>query len=172
MFSPKRLFGSDARQVSVTEPLVLGRCNIASYQVQALRYNLVDFEVAGRRQSDGYFLVYEVSADNCSYHLQQQRTAFYVRDGSPDPSDRKGKVPQGDGVAAPRWHKCDRLWPVLDGQPYSFVGQGYYQSMVVYLFRLPSTTGEALAIFHDDVDRQDAEEHYRLEDRAWRDKQS
>jgi hypothetical protein len=48
---------------------------------------------------------------------------------------------------------------------FEFVGQGYMDSSVVYVFRHP---GESrFAIFSDELNRQDADEHYADEERRW-----
>lgn len=164
MFTPAKIFGSAAARVRSTEPVVLGHCEIGTHRVQALRYDFADFQVVDRAASDGYFLVYSVAQDSKVTYLQQVRTQFYVPDGVPAPGDRRGRLPSGDGSSAPQWHKSDRCWPELAGEPFAFVGQGYHDLMVVYLFRSPRSVGEYLAIWTDHLDRQDAEEHYRLEE--------
>ena len=75
-----------------------------------------------------------------------------------------GRLPRGDGVSAPEWHKSDREWPEFDGQKFDFIGQGYIESTVLYLFRGTTEPNGPLAIYNDEVNRQDAEDHYRREE--------
>jgi hypothetical protein len=73
-------------------------------------------------------------------------------------------VPQGDGIKAPRWHKSDRSWPVVESDKAHFVGQFYYEDTVAYVFVLLGSAGRTYIVFKDEVSRQDAEEHYADEE--------
>jgi len=109
----------------------------------------------------GHLISFDVADSKSVRSLFQRRGIFYHEAGTSRLTQLMKKLLQGDGVSAPKWHKCDRHWPVEADVAFEFVGQCYFNTRVVYLFRHPSSH---LAIFTDDVGRQDAEEHYREED--------
>jgi hypothetical protein len=116
---------------------------------------------------EGHVIGYAVEGpDGLHRTLYQQESSFYQEEGSPPLTYLQTTLPHGDGFTAPKWHKRDRAWPVEGASVFEFIGQGYFDTSVVYVFRHPG--GYRLAIFSDEVDRQDAEEHYAEEERRWK----
>jgi len=166
MYTPNRIFGFPAKPKGTMGPSVEAQVDVGGLTVEVLRYNIADFEIDGLDVSDGSFLVYHVATAEHGEFLSQSRSVFFVSSDHPAPKRKSEDLPEGDGVAAPKWHKCDRHWPVRDDRPYSFLGQGYYGQTVFYLFVPDAKEKKLFAIFHDDIARQDAEEHYALEAKA------
>jgi len=166
MYTPNEIFGRTAKPKGEIHPAVEAQTEVAGLGVEVLRYNITDFEIDGLDVSDGHFLVYRVASAEHHEFLSQSRSVFFVSDDHPAPKRKSDDLPEGDGVLAPKWHKCDRHWPFQNDTPYSFLGQGYYGDKVFYIFVPDSKTLKHFAIFQDDISRQDAEEHYKLEENA------
>ena len=136
---------------------------IDGFAVRPVRFELRDVEVDGLDLgTEGHVVCYLVEGDGRQCLLAQRESSFYQEEDAPAVGYLKRQLRQGEGIAAPRWHKCDRQWPVEGDEPFAFVGQGYFGRKVIYLFRHPSS--RHFALFWDDVTRQDAEEHYAEED--------
>ena len=142
----------------------MGRAiTVGAFVVRPARFEIADAVIDGLDLgTDGHIVCYLVEGDGRHCLLAQREWLFYQEEGAPEIASLDSKLKQGDGIIAPRWHKCDREWPVANGKPLVFCGQGYFDRNVIYLFRDPSSG--RLAIFCDDVARQDAEEHYAEED--------
>jgi hypothetical protein len=164
MTPPRTLFGFPASWRTGARPQEVGACGLAGITVRALRWELRDVVLQGvTLGSDGHIISFSVDTGARLCVLFQQGGSFYQEEGAERLSCSKKKIAQGDGVSTPRWHKSDREWPVDRGVPLSFIGQCYIGAKVIYLFAHPST-GQ-FAIFSDDLERQDVEEHYADEER-------
>lgn len=164
MNPPRTLFGFPARWNADVSPREVGACDIAGFHVRAHRWELRDVAVEGLKLgSEGHIVSFSIEARDKACTLFQQDSAFYQEEGAPRLSYLKKNLAQGDGISSPRWHKVDRQWPVDDRVPFRFLGQGYIGPTVVYLFAHP--TAQRIAIFTDDVKRQDAEEYYAEEEK-------
>jgi hypothetical protein len=162
---PATLFGLAAVWRADAHPTEVGSARVGGYLIRALRWELRDVVIDSLDLGDdGHLIVYAVEgADGAVRVLTQQDSTFYQEEGSPSLTYLRGKLRQGDGLATPKWHKSDRAWPVEGETAYEFADQGYIGTNVVYLFRHPHLG--RVAIFSDEVDRQDAEEHYAEEER-------
>jgi len=168
MYVPTNILGRAARAKPTLAPTTIGSFRVADVAVDILRYELRDFVIDGlpAAASDGWFQVLRVHTPQGEEHLHQQGGIFFTANDHPPLLELSGdEVPKGRGERSPKWHKCDRAWPADGNTPYRFVGQGYHDSMVFYLFARTSDPGRLFAVFHDRLDRQDAEEHYRLEEK-------
>ena len=164
MFIPTKIFGREARPKPGMAPSTLATITVAGVEVEVLRYEISHFEIDGGFSVDGHFRVYRVRTASVEEQLQQQGSVFYTAGGEPPPGAASDDLPEGDGRGAPKWHKGDRSWPIRGGVLYPFVGQGYYEDSVVYLFARDAEPLGSFAAFVDDVERQDADEHDRLEE--------
>lgn len=162
MNPPKNLFGFPAHWMPEVSHQETGFFRIMEYGIHALRWELSDVRIEGLDLDSGHVVTYAVEAPGQSHHLIQDSSSFYQQEGTPRLTCPNKEIDQGDGVSAPQWHKCDRHWPEENGQAYEFVGQGYFINKVAYLFRHPNAS--RIAIFTDQIDRQDAEEHYATEE--------
>jgi len=168
IFIPKKIFGFNAKPKESAKPTVVANTEfietcVGDISINVLRWEVKDFEIDDLHLTDGHFVTYKLSVNGREYNLYQRKTTFFLNDF---PNGIKAVAPSSKnnaGTENPIWHKSDKYWPTLNDEFFSFIGQFYYSSKVAYLFMLQSSENPIYAIFHDDIDRQDAEEHYKLE---------
>lgn len=164
MKPPQRVFGFPAHWQAGVAPRAVADLDIAGFHVRALRWECSDVRVEGLEPwTDGHLISFVVLGGGEERSLSQQGSVFYQEEGFQLLTSLEKKFKQGDGVSAPKWHKSYRHWPVAGSVSFEFVGQGYFDTQVAYLFRHQSSN--QLAIFTDEINRQDAEEHYADEER-------
>lgn len=162
MRPPQHLFGFPARWRAGVTPAVVGDLMIGAFRLKRLRWECNDVELDGfDMPSDGHVVTYLVASDGRQRMLSQQHSSFFQEEDAPPPSRLRKRIAQGDGRSTPWWHKSDRQWPAEDSQAFDFIGQGYFEGEVVYLFKHPSS--DRVAVFADELARQDAEAHYSEE---------
>ncbi len=164
MSYPTKIFGHSARPKHKINENIRVTSRIGDITIQVLRWEISDFEISGFSLTSGHFLSFRVTDAKGSQDLLQGKSVFFAGESLPRLEGAAINVPQGDGVVAPKWHKCDRAWPELDGVKARFVGQFYFESTVAYLFSVKNGALDVYAVFKDEIDRQDAEEHYAEEE--------
>lgn len=164
MSYPTKIFGRPARPKDAIKEEIVAISQIGSLSIQVLRWELAEFEISGFPKTDGHFLSFRITDVNGSQDLLQGKSLFFASELLPRIESSGDSSEQGDGIIAPKWHKCDRAWPILNGVKAGFLGQFYFGTTVAYLFSLPHNSEQAYIIFKDEVNRQDAEEHYTDEE--------
>lgn len=167
---PDKIFGLNSKPQRDIIPKVLHNFLIESNSKQNIeitiyRWEINDFVIDGLNLKDGHFLSFEIKHDNNAFDLFQNKSIFYsnsksIMIDSIDPI----KNEKYKSIFAPKWHKCDRYWPSIKGTPFEFVTQFYFDDNVAYLFKFETDEGILFAIFKDNMNRQDMEEHYKLEE--------
>lgn len=165
MRTPTHVFGFPAKPLRPIQEVGIGYAKLGQVDVRVLRWERKDFIVEGLKPSDGWFVSFRVSDASGSQDLLQFRSAFFTPERITGLRAFTEDIPQGDGVEAPRWHKGDRSWPIVESDKALFVGQFYYDDTVAYVFVLLRNGGRTYIAFKDEVFRQDAEEHYADEEK-------
>lgn len=173
MFVPARFGGLNLRPRGRVTPTVVANAQLSTHawgeiSVRVLRWEMSDFDIEELDKEDGHFHTFVASFRGKEYDLVQSEYVFWTNEAPAGLKYRDPPMKPRDHTGPwPKWHKCDRCWPALDGVLYEFVGQFYYDAgdyNVGYLFVHPTADGPLLAIYGDKPSRQDAEEHYREEE--------
>jgi len=161
---PTHVFGFPARPIRPIKESIIAHHRFGTVEVSVLRWERCDFIIEGLDPSDGWFISFRISSPEGSQDLLQFRSSLFSPRHIPDLKRSSSKISQGDGIAAPKWHKADRFWPIIRGKKAEFIGQFYYDTTVSYLFAFRSNKDSTYIAGKDDISQQDAEEHYKDEE--------
>ena len=165
---PSLLFGRSAKKINDSNPELLHKTKInienTTLNVNIYKWEICDFVIENLNLKDGHFISFEIIHENSLYDLFQSDSIFYsnkMNIGKISIDAETEKNISSD--LFPKWHKSDRFWPQTDSAPFKFIGQFYYNKSVAYIFNQHINNSLVFCIYKDDIDRQDAEEHYNAE---------